>query len=392
MIKRLSIRNFKCFHEISIPLKPLTILSGGNGVGKSSVVQALLIMRQTADQMKQFASLEGVRVGPRIKLNEEYRMDLGNTTTLTNADIESDTIVFAASGDKSCSESTIHLAYEASTTTPSTSMPCTDGYSRLKKILSNPRQLPIFTPEFHYIVAERVGPRDLQPVADQSFISTGFAGEYTAYAIAEAEAQNFEVGGERQLKEGTPVFRTQLEAWMGSLVPGIQFYTRTFSDFNKVQMQVGRQGSKAPPLPPANTGFGISYALPVIVSGLLASKGSMLIVENPEAHLHPAAQSAIGVFLATVAASGVQVIVETHSENVLNGVRLAALHGRISHEAAQFLFLSHSTEGGQPEVHAIAMNMEAELDEWPSGFFDQQSADLMEMVKVRRRTSSPTPN
>ena len=76
---------------------------------------------------------------------------------------------------------------------------------------------------------------------------------------------------------------------------------------------------------PTNMGFGVSYALPVITAGLLAPAGSLLVVENPEAHLHPAGQSRVGRFLAHLAASGVQVVAETHSDHVLNGVRLAAV-------------------------------------------------------------------
>jgi predicted ATPase len=110
----------------------------------------------------------------------------------------------------------------------------------------------------------------------------------------------------------------------------------------------------------------------------------MLIVENPEAHLHPGAQTAIGIFLASVASAGVQVLVETHSENVLNGVRLAALRGIIPHDYANFLFLSLSEGSAQPVLCPITMDKAAELTSWPPGFFDQQGADLAEMMKARR--------
>lgn len=59
-------------------------------------------------------------------------------------------------------------------------------------------------------------------------------------------------------------------------------------------------------------GFGLSYALPIVVGGLVAAKDGLLIVENPEAHLHPQGQSNMGQFLAWLAGKGVQVIVETH--------------------------------------------------------------------------------
>ncbi|MGH3693299.1 MAG: AAA family ATPase [Pseudonocardiaceae bacterium] len=77
-----------------------------------------------------------------------------------------------------------------------------------------------------------------------------------------------------------------------------------------------------------NIGFGFSYALPVIIAGLLAPGGGLLLVENPEAHLHPAGQSRLGRFLARIAGSGVQVVLETHSDHILNGVRLAVADER----------------------------------------------------------------
>lgn len=76
---------------------------------------------------------------------------------------------------------------------------------------------------------------------------------------------------------------------------------------------------------PANVGFGYTYILPIIVSGLIAQKGQILIVENPEAHLHPKAQSEIAKFLALVASCGVQIYIESHSEHILNGLRISTL-------------------------------------------------------------------
>ena len=74
---------------------------------------------------------------------------------------------------------------------------------------------------------------------------------------------------------------------------------------------------------PTSVGFGIAYVLPVLVALLSANEKYMVIIENPEAHLHPRGQVAMGELIARAAAAGVQVIVETHSDHVLNGVRLA---------------------------------------------------------------------
>jgi len=385
MIRDVHLTNFKCFQEARIPLNRLTVLSGGNGVGKSSVIQSLLLLRQTGDRARLLAgavSLADEGHPPlNVKLNDEYRLSLGNSTTLTNADIESNIVVLGVSGDEA---EPVLCSFEASTTRPTTSIACVKAPEDL---LARAGAFPIFQEAFHYLVAERVGPRDLQPMADQPFTSTGYAGEFTAFAISQAEGRK--VAQALCIEDGSSLFRVQLEAWMGRLVPGAQIFTTPYPDLNRVQMAIGRRGATAKALPPANTGFGISYALPVVVSGLLATPGSMLIVENPEAHLHPGAQTAIGIFLAAVATAGVQVLVETHSENVLNGVRLAVLRDVIPHNDASFLFLSLGEGPGQPILHPIAMDKAAELTSWPPGFFDQQEADLTEMMKARRALAAP---
>lgn len=133
-----------------------------------------------------------------------------------------------------------------------------------------------------------------------------------------------------------------------------------------------------------NIGFGISYVLPIIVTGLIAKQGSYMIVENPEAHLHPSAQSKIGRFLAMVANAGVQVIVETHSDHVINGMQLAAIKNEINPEHIVINFFNQTESSQQPELESIAINTKGELSSWPKGFFDQTQLDFAELFKLRR--------
>lgn len=92
-----------------------------------------------------------------------------------------------------------------------------------------------------------------------------------------------------------------------------------------------------------NVGFGITYALPILVSGLTVPEGGMLLVENPEAHLHAKAQSNMGYFLARMAAAGVRVIIETHSEHIVNGIRRMIVEGKseMSHKDMTIYFSKH---------------------------------------------------
>lgn len=105
----------------------------------------------------------------------------------------------------------------------------------------------------------------------------------------------------------------------------------------------------------------------------------MLLVENPEAHLHPAGQSKLGRFLARVAGSGVQVVLETHSDHVLNGARLAVAQDR-SIAASDMVVHYFDHDQALP----IQINDRGELSHWPTGFFDQIESDLGRLARARR--------
>jgi predicted ATPase len=124
---------------------------------------------------------------------------------------------------------------------------------------------------------------------------------------------------------------------------------------------------------PINVGFGYSYALPIIVSGLIAQPGDILIVENPEAHLHPYAQSQLVKFLARVSAGGVQVFVETHSDHILNGVRLAVVDKILAPQNTNILFFA---TGETVSITQIPIDEEGRIENWPERFFDQLDKDF----------------
>jgi predicted ATPase len=127
-----------------------------------------------------------------------------------------------------------------------------------------------------------------------------------------------------------------------------------------------------------NVGFGISYTLPVVVAVLAARPGDLILLEAPEAHLHPRGQSRLGQLLARAASGGVQVIAETHSDHVINGVRVAVHDGLIPPEMAGFLYFhwDPNAEEGTPVVRRVLVDSDGRLEDWPEGFFDQIENDL----------------
>jgi predicted ATPase len=109
-----------------------------------------------------------------------------------------------------------------------------------------------------------------------------------------------------------------------------------------------------------------------------------MIVENPEAHLHPSAQSKIGKFLAMVANSDVNVIVETHSDHFINGIQIATAMNEISTDLVTINFFSQDDNSTQPKIDSISINDKGELSEWPKGFFDQTQIDFVQLFKIRK--------
>jgi predicted ATPase len=131
---------------------------------------------------------------------------------------------------------------------------------------------------------------------------------------------------------------------------------------------------------PVHVGFGLTQVLPIIVAALSARKNDILLIENPEVHLHPAAQALMGGFLAEVACSGVQVVIETHSDHVLNGIRLAAKNGAIAPEKVALHFFDLAEGEMSSTVTSPKLDKNGRLDQWPEGFFDEWEKVLMEIL------------
>jgi predicted ATPase len=110
---------------------------------------------------------------------------------------------------------------------------------------------------------------------------------------------------------------------------------------------------------------------------LLAAKpGSLLLLENPEAHLHPRGQVYIGDLMARAANCGVQVIVETHSDHILNGIRLAVHGGVIPYPDVRLYYFDRANDQMGSSVVSPQIDRNGRIDDWPDGFFDEMDNSL----------------
>jgi predicted ATPase len=166
---------------------------------------------------------------------------------------------------------------------------------------------------------------------------------------------------------------------MSRLFPGFDAESEIYNQVDEVRLALSLQRRQTGPslfVRPTNTGFGLSFVLGIVVAGLAAGPETILVIENPEAHLHPRAQSCVGEFLARVSAGGTQVFVETHSEHVLNGIRRMVKQTILRPQDVQFFYFSKAPSAMEPTVLPISVSASGDISDWPEGFFDQLDKDL----------------
>ncbi len=371
MIKTLEIAGFKRFTAATVEFAPLTVLSGLNGAGKTSVIHSLLMLRE--------ASLFNAR---SVSLNGPYGLELGSVQDVLNLNTAagSNEIRVAVSPGEDEDGRALYV------------FDCRDEELLHLPIKQRPHAVPAMfggpARGFSYLSAERLGPRDVLPASarPEDDLGVGVRGEYCAQVLARHGLKEKVPVGRRHpslVDDADAFLKYQVEAWLSDIARPTEIESVAFPNTSVTAMRFRAPGGDWVRAP--NMGFGLSYSLPVVVAGLVApQRDALLIVENPEAHLHPAGQSRMGTFLATVAATGVQVLVETHSDHVLNGIRRAiGEHGLLKPDDALVHFFDQKADG-EPQNTALRFSASGGLNEWPKRFFDQYQVDVAALAKVRR--------
>ena len=179
-----------------------------------------------------------------------------------------------------------------------------------------------------YITAGRIAPQEIYTLEDPHLVST--VGPRGEHAVSFLHWGRDELVPHDLVLPGTAPNRLrQVEERMRRLFPGLTLDLQQAPRANAVTL--GLRTSDATGFhSPVQTGFGLTQCLPIIVAALSADKGDIILIENPELHLHPAGQALMGQFIADVARAGIQVLLETHSDHVLNGVRRAVKEERLN--------------------------------------------------------------
>lgn len=361
MISKIRIQNYKCWVDREIEFAPITILAGGNAVGKSSIVQSILLAKKTHENFS-----EGEFVSTNVN-----SINLGVPKDIIARDRSSEEIIIRYTLKNDTSEDVKLMVGDELTQPLSFIIDKSIELRLAKDVFSN----------FQYLNAERVGPRISSELSSTSVLNVGDKGEYTNHVIHKADLLKYEVASELQIS-ALPKFSAICESWLDAIIPGTQLNVSMHEQVNQATIKYKNTGTSSDAYVPTATGFGITYVLPIIVSGLIlsSSDNAVLIIENPEAHLHPYGQSKIGRFLALLSTQGVQVIVETHSEHVINGARLQLAESKQTENMIVNFF---NLNNGNLEVEQIDVNQKGELDKWPVGFFDQNKSDLKDLLRLR---------
>ena len=366
VLTRIELRFFKCFELLRLPLAPLTLLTGLNASGKSSVLQAIVLLHQTMREHEWSTRL--VLNGPGVRLGKVSDVAVRDGYEIALDDDEN-VYRWVFGGDRqdmsmevqlvAVNDRTLKLPQELRYLLPP---------DETKVASSLTRSLWDLT----YITAERIAPQETYPLEDPRLVSV--VGPRGEHAVSVLHWGRDEPVLDGLVLPGAPAIRLrQVERRMSTLFPGCEIDLQQAPRANAVTL--GLRTSNATEFhSPIHTGFGLTQILPVMVAALSATKGDILLIENPEVHLHPAGQALMGQFLADVARAGIQVVVETHSDHVLNGVRRAVKACRLNSEkVAIHFFRPPSDEGTQ--VLSPTLDDSGNIDDWPEGFFDQFDRD-----------------
>ena len=380
MITRLKINNFKSHKNTDLNINKLTVFTGKNGCGKSSVIQSLLLLRQTFFKGRLMDGLD---------LNKPLcSIGVGNDALYRMA--EEGELSFELFNEQNNKYSFAFMVDDKSF-----------GDSFLKrKIYSeninndNLKELSLFNNDFQYISASRWGgtstfPKETYAAETQRQISLDNGqGELVAHYLdkfGSTDVLDYTFGTESDLS-----LLNQTIFWEQKISSHVTLHVESGKDNNSYTISYGYNGTEhvkpIKDLKAENVGYGISYSLSVVVALLSAQRGAMILIENPEAHLHPSGQSQLAKLITMVANNGVQVLIETHSDHIISAIQLAckenakdSVDGISKDDVSMYYFYNDTYNVLQIEKVQITKN--GSLEYQPKGFFDQTEMDMFKLFE-----------
>lgn len=387
MIQALELINFKSIKKNYFPLRNLNILLGLNGQGKSSFIQSILLLRQsdkliqgelklnggdngltnigsTKDALYQYGNSkdQGLSIGVQFNDKDFYQMQFG---------YEIDADIFK------CKNTVKDIINDYITENITESL---------------------FSNNFQYLNAQRIEPKHLNVTSSANVVDSNSIGKYGQYTAHFIELRgNEDVCFENILHKDSITFDTvtnkpiinktlinQVNLWLGEISPGVNVRTTKISseyvllEYDFKQPTLGNTNR----FKPENVGFGISYALHVITALLTSRPNGLIIIENPESHIHPRGQAELGKLIALVAQNNVQVIIETHSDHILNGIRVAVKEQTIHKDKVIAFYFKKVVEKAEQysKIIDIEIDKNGTLSKYPENLLEEWSNQMLKLL------------
>jgi predicted ATPase len=356
----LHLADVKCFESESLHIKPVTILTGVNCGGKTTILQALLALKSEFDSLMANGAESD---------NSEHQEET------TDADPLPDDIGGIPIGSFD--------GFIRSSGRGSALMELSDGRGKAGIEVAPGRWSFRISdwPSSFLGQIWRVSATSMLELSEQQDVGQRDLGKDKVYDHLHALIELSSNGLRRNNGSGPKTLRGVVEEILGIVAVGTRIDV-TPTEFDKtLKLMYGTASLESEPMPPQHYGAGVTALLPLAIHLVMASPGETIICQDPELHLHPRGQSAVGQAIAECSLKGVTCIVETHSEHVVNGVKIGLL--RADRDLAASLNCVYLERTASVAVlRAIEFDERGRTRKWPKGYFDQAELDFAELARL----------
>lgn len=338
MIQNIEIQGLKCFDKVKLDFSGFTLLAGRNSAGKSTVIQAILAMFQDSA-----SSLAG-----------PY-MNIGTVSEVKNR----------IAGSK---EIDLAVGYEYRGENFQFGKKFMDDKIEVHWGKAFPNDMKVL-----YLTADRVGVQDTYNKSLKDAEDIGIRCEYAFYYLCEHTRDELKESDFIYDNATKLTFGGQVDYWLNRIL-GYRVTAEWITGTELIRVAYGNE-VLGRDIRPKNVGTGVSYIAEIIIAALSCRKGDLLIIENPEIHLHPSGQAEFISFVVFLAKQGLQIMMETHSDHIYNGLRRCISSDVIDADQVSVYFFTQDASWNSIPVR-ICLDETGHVENQQEGLFDQVEKDL----------------